>query len=354
MTPRNPKNERIKKQYAEYLKHAEGKSDPTIRQIEKAILRYEMFTKFGEFAKFDQRLAKAFKAHLADADLAKATILSTITALKRFFGWLAGQSGYKSKINLNDIEFLSLSEKEIRAAKAPAERAYPTLNQVAVVVSQMAQATPIEKRNRALIAFTALTGIRDGAMISLKLRHVDTERCLVIQHPRDVATKGSKRIDTFFFPLGEGFKVIALDWIGYLRGELLFGSSDPLFPKTALSHDEHDCFVAESLSREPWANAGPVREIFKAAFAAAGLPNFTPHSFRNMLVQQAYKHCKTPEQFKAWSQNLGHESPLTTFTSYGKIDLRRQGDLLLRREEFDREAPITRREFDQLLKERGL
>ena len=90
MIPRNPKNERIKKQYTEYLKHADGKADLTIRQIEKAILRYETFTKFGDFTKFDQRLAKAFKANLADADLAKATILSTITALKRFFGWLAG------------------------------------------------------------------------------------------------------------------------------------------------------------------------------------------------------------------------------------------------------------------------
>ena len=26
---------------------------------------------------------------------------------------------------------------------------------------------------------------------------------------------------------------------------------------------------------------------------------------------------------KAWSQNLGHENPLTTFTSYGHIDLYR-------------------------------
>jgi len=59
-----------------------------------------------------------------------------------------------------------------------------------------------------------------------------------------------------------------------------------------------------------------------------------------MLVQQAYKHCKTPEQFKAWSQNLGHESPPTTFTSYGKIDLHREGDLLPRREEFDQEAQL--------------
>jgi len=29
--------------------------------------------------------------------------------------------------------------------------------------------------------------------------------------------------------------------------------------------------------------------------------------------------CLGPEEFKAWSQNLGHDNVLTTFTSYGKI-----------------------------------
>jgi hypothetical protein len=28
-----------------------------------------------------------------------------------------------------------------------------------------------------------------------------------------------------------------------------------------------------------------------------------------------------PEEFKAWSQNLGHDGVLTTFSSYGPIDL---------------------------------
>lgn len=354
MIPRNPKNERIKKQYTEYLKHADGKADLTIRQIEKGILRYETFTKFGDFAKFDQKRAMEFKAHLSKSNLAKATILSTVTVLKRFFGWLAGQPGYRSKIKLNAVEFLSLSEKEVRAAKAPGERAYPTLEQVVSVIAQMPQKTPIEKRNRALLAFIAVTGIRDGAVISLKLRHFDVARRLVIQDPRDVATKGSKRIDTFFFPVSDQLSAIVLEWIDYLRDELLCGSNDPLFPKTARSHDEFDCFVAESLSREPWANAGPVRDIFKAAFAAARLPHYTPHSFRNMLVQQAYKQCKTPELLKVWSQNLGHEGVTTTLTSYGKIDLHRQGELLVGGGQLDQEAPITRREIEQMLKNRGL
>jgi len=36
----------------------------------------------------------------------------------------------------------------------------------------------------------------------------------------------------------------------------------------------------------------------------------------------------TPEQFKAWSQNLGHSGVLTTFTSYGTVPDTRQADII--------------------------
>ena len=40
------------------------------------------------------------------------------------------------------------------------------------------------------------------------------------------------------------------------------------------------------------------------------------------------RRCRTPEQFKAWSQNLGHEKVLTTFYSYGEVARVRQGELI--------------------------
>ena len=38
--------------------------------------------------------------------------------------------------------------------------------------------------------------------------------------------------------------------------------------------------------------------------------------------------CRTPEQFKAWSQNLAHENVLTTFSSYGEVSGSRQAELI--------------------------
>ena len=82
------------------------------------------------------------------------------------------------------------------------------------------------------------------------------------------------------------------------------------------------------LSRRGWASDGPAREIFRRAFAAAGLPYYNPHSFRSMLVRHAMSLDLTPEEMKAWSQNLGHANVATTFTSYGAVPLHRQGALI--------------------------
>jgi integrase/recombinase XerD len=42
----------------------------------------------------------------------------------------------------------------------------------------------------------------------------------------------------------------------------------------------------------------------------------------------AYELKLDAEQFKAWSQNLGHENCLTTFSSYGEITPARQAALI--------------------------
>lgn len=354
MSKRNAENERIKLCYFEHLKQADGKSEQTIRQVEKAILRFEESTGFASFKSFDQKQAIRFKAALADAELSLSTVLSTVNALKRFMGWLSLQPGFKSRVRASDIEFLRLSEKDTRAANAPADKPYPTLRMVETVVAQMPDETPIEKRDRTLIAFTAITGIRDGALISLKLKHFDPERKLVLQNPLEVTTKNSKRIDTFLFPLNDSFELIVLDWVRYLRDEQLFADHDPLFPKTAIGHDDNDCFRAAGLSREHWANASPVRAIFNAAFAAVDLPSFTPHRFRDMIVSEAYRRKLPTNELKAWSQNLGHEGLLTTLTSYGKPSLEEQGQLIRKKDPETDNAPLTRSELEAILRGRGL
>jgi len=117
--------------------------------------------------------------------------------------------------------------------------------------------------------------------------------------------------------------------VSYLRDEKLWGNDDPLFPATRVTLGATRQFEAAGLARGHWSTASPIRKIFREAFVSAGLPYFNPHSFRNTLVQLGQNVCRTPEQFKAWSQNLGHEKVLTTFLSYCEVACQRQGEIIL-------------------------
>ncbi|MDA1303018.1 MAG: site-specific integrase, partial [Nitrospirae bacterium] len=150
----------------------------------------------------------------------------------------------------------------------------------------------------------------------------------VFQDAREIRTKNSKTFTTFFFPVGDEIFQIVVEWVTYLKEEKLFGNNDPLFPSTSIILGKTQHFEVGGLTREHWSTATPIRTIFREAFTNAGLPYFNPHSFRNTLVRLGEKVCQTPEAFKAWSQNLGHEAVLTTFFSYGEVPTRRQGEIL--------------------------
>jgi integrase len=331
----NPDNERIKRAYFTYLVEAQGFSEATLDGVAKAINRFETYTKFRDFKAFHIEKAKGFKVSLAEQmslrtndRLSKATLYATLNALKRFFIWLAGQQGYKSRIAYSDAEYFNLSAKETRVAKARREERVSTLEQIRHLICVMPANTELERRDRALVAFTILTGARDRATASIKLKHIDFDQGRIIQDARQVNTKFSKTFTTWFFPVGDDILQIVLDWVDYLRQEKHWGVDDPLFPAAKIVVGASRHFEVSGLDRKHWGSAGPIRKIFKDAFTSAGLPYFNPHSFRKTLAQLGEKLCRTPEQFKAWSQNLGHEKVLTTFSSYGEVAADRQREII--------------------------
>lgn len=335
MIKHNAANERIKRDYFVFLKEAKRYSEPTVDATAKALSRFEAYNKHRDFKAFHYEQAVAFKRHLAEQKgqqsgekLSKSTMHATLNGLKRFFQWLALQPGYKSRIQYSDAEYFNLSDKDTRIATAKREQRFPTMEQVKYVISRMPADTEIERRNRALVAFTLVTGARDSAIASMKLKHVDLITGCVSQDAREVKTKFSKTFNTFFFPVGEEIRVIVMGWISYLRDEKLWGNDDPLFPATLVVPGPDRQFEAAGMARGHWRTASPIRSIFRAAFTSAGLPYFNPHSFRNTLAQLGEEVCKTPEDFKAWSQNLGHEKVLTTFLSYGEVACQRQGEII--------------------------
>jgi integrase len=335
MRKHNPTNERIKRQYFTFLKEAKRHSEATVDAVAMALNRFEVYTRYREFKAFHRQQAVGFKQRLAEqksqqsgGNLSKATLNSTLAHLKRFFQWLAGQPGYKSKLQYADAEYFNLSEKDTRIATTRREKRVPSLEQVKHVIANMPFETEIDRRNRALIAFTLLTGARDSAIASLKLKHFDLSANSVYQDARDVKTKFSKSFTTVFFPVGDEIRQIFIDWVVYLEKEKLWGNDDPLFPATRVALGAARQFEADGLERKHWSSAAPIRAIFRDAFEGAGLPYFNPHSFRSTLVRLGEMVCRTAEHFKAWSQNLGHEEVLTTFFSYGQVSNHRQAEII--------------------------
>lgn len=332
---RCPSNERTKRRYLQFLEEVKGRDEASLDAVAKAIERFDDYNQRRDFKKFHIEQARGFKADLMQqrnartgAPLSASTINSTLGMLKAFFVWLAGEPDYRARIKYADAEYFNAPDNLSRVATAHRHRPCPTLGQIRSVLDAMPATTQIERHDRALVAFAILTGARDRAIVSFKLKHIDIEHDLLEQDARDVRTKRAKTFTTWFFPVGDAIQKIVVDWVTFLRTEKGFGPEDPIFPKSRVEPGPDLRFVASGLERAHWANANPVRAMFKEAFQRAGLPYFNPHSFRNTLVQLAYELKLDAEQFKAWSQNLGHEQCLTTFSSYGTLPPHRQAEII--------------------------
>src|SRR5260221_2079676 len=114
MSSHNPDNERIKRRYFAYLREAKRYSEPTVDAVAKALARFEQDTKWRDFKAFHFEQAIAFKRRLSGQEsqatgdiLSKATLNATLTSLKRFFQWLAGQPGYKSRLTYPDADYFN-------------------------------------------------------------------------------------------------------------------------------------------------------------------------------------------------------------------------------------------------------
>lgn len=322
----NPVNEVLKKQYEEALLHGKCRDPKTVRAVWGNLNLFEDFTGHADFKTFNAEQAKAFKAWLEkqknkDGELLSvSTVRSTLNKVREFFEWLAIHPQYIKKIDGRAVQYLRLSDNANRAARTSREKTPPKLEELEKTLKTMPHSSDIEKRDRAIFAFMIITCVRDDALVSLKRKHVNIEEKTVWQDPKLVRTKGRKGIITRFvsqvMPLAEE---IVLEWLEYADENLEFKPNDPLFPKTLVKPSaESMTFEVQGLSREHWANAGPVREIFKAAFKAVGLPYYNPHLFRKTICKWGLKNL-TQYEYKALSQNLGHEHAMTTYNSYSKL-----------------------------------
>lgn len=361
------KNELIKRKFYEYLKNSKGFSKETIDCYEKAIWRWQEFTKGTDFAKFNKTTAGIFKDFLkakkkanSQENISISYCYDILRYLKIFFEWLSKQVGYKSRINQTDIDYLNLTKKEIRKATQLKDILFPTLDEVKTTIEAIEGKTEVEMRDKALISLVFLTGARISATMTLPMKSFDRKRLVIYQDPAlGVATKFSKKITSSLIPFSYKEPLnYFLEWFDYLEEQRGFKPNNPIFPATKLENRKENISYYNSGKIEPifWKSTSSPRKIFKKRFEQAGIKYYHPHTFRHLWTKEISKLPLTEEQKKAISQSLGHENVGTTFGSYGygKIDESRQIEIIrnINFEEQRKEVKynLSREELKQLAK----
>jgi len=336
MTRHNEENERLKHRYLAWQRDAGGLAEASLDVAAYALHLFEESTGYASFRTFGKAQALHFKVVLESRShphtgrpLNLVTIYGYLGVAVTFFKWLASQRGFRRLITQDSIQYLRLTQKQARAATSTVAKPAATPAQARAIVEAMPGESVCDRRDRAVICLMVLTGVRDGALITLRRKHLLVSGRRLLQDAREVATKRSKSMDTHFFPMGEFYEQHLLDWVEELE-RLGFGPEDPLFPATQLEQDKAQRLFAGGLSKVGWATSGPVRASFRKASQRIGLQGLTPHSLRRTLMIEAYDRNLAGEELKAWSQNLGHDHLATSLNSYGRLSADRQASIIRR------------------------
>jgi integrase/recombinase XerD len=299
-----PKNERIKNKYFKFLQTAKQKHIKSVDQSRKSLIKYEEFSHFADFTVFKPEVAIAFKEYLLmqvskqrGEPFSQHALNSILQNVKDFLEWLSFEPSYKKYIKLTDIAYLKPSLKEMAMVRRQSFVNFASIKELESLVFKLPSETDIQKRDRAIIAFTLLTGVRDGTLKGFKLKHINLEKELLHQDPKEVETKFSKEIYTFFFPVDFRVKQIFVDYYNFLIKEKGFTSEDPLFPKLE-SVVSNECLpLPPVMTKQHYKSTNPIRQVFKEAFIKAEMQYHSPHTFRHSLVAYGEEICRNPEEF---------------------------------------------------------
>jgi integrase len=253
-----------------------------------------------------------------------------VTHVRSFFEWLSGQPGYKSRVRLDDVEYLSLDRKTTFEALEEKIVRFPPLEYVQQLTHSIEPIAEVDRRDRALIALLLLSGMRVMAAATLSVGSFNPDLLEVRQYPSEgVATKRLKATTTYLWRIDPVLVDYVLDWHCYLVKTRLFANTDPLFPCTKVERGkESGLFEYSGVEPVFWRTDGPIRKILRERAELAGLEYFNPHAFRHLTAHLVLPLAKSPEQLQAIKQNFGHKFLATTMDVYGKLMPSRQQEVV--------------------------
>jgi hypothetical protein len=187
----NAENERILREYQDYC----GRDAAETRDARFASIRdFEAFVGLKSLRKVTTADAARYREVLAERGRdggSRSAIAHRASHLRMFFAWLVKQEGYR-QMNHSTADYFVLSRRDMAKAAPTEAPKHLAIDDVARMVGAMPSASLINRRDRAIIAFTCLVGTRASATASLRLGDVDISGRRVVQDGQQVRVKNSK------------------------------------------------------------------------------------------------------------------------------------------------------------------
>ena len=216
------------------------------------------------------------------------------------------------KVKPTWLDTLKISKARLNRAGLP-DREYYSFEETETLCNFIPD-TLIDKRDRASVAMLYLSAMRISALTSIRLQAIDLERMTIYQNPFDgVQTKNNKTMETILLPIDE-LLLIVNEWYGIVVNEL---NNDALWYPT-LSTDGLR-FAKQGMIGDVESRNKSLRDGVRRLCFRAGIRYKSPQKFRRGHGVYAVKNSRNLEEFQAYSQNMGHEDPGTTFKYYSKL-----------------------------------
>lgn len=319
----NPKNEKLKIKYEEYLtKLAKEKVKPDTAKAKLGSIRiYDELNKHEDYKCFDEEHGVAFYEYLRELESGASTRIKHLTNLREFLGWYF-DSTKVTKAKKLALQSLEPTEEDKRLAKRTVYRDIPTDEEIEKLIN-LPITTSFDRMCQALIAFLLITAARISAVATTTLECIDVEKHIYLQDPLGgIKTKRDKYIVTRFMEYDERFVNIVLDWIDLLKTQYGFSPESPLFPKV------RGYLEGEEIKRVFYGDNKDFANLIAKICQKVGIRVYNPHEFRHYAILRALRFVNTGVQIKALSQNVGHNDIDTILEQYANMKPERYVEII--------------------------
>lgn len=290
-------------------------------------LEYACDIQFPNIEKIDMTFANYLESSRNDGKsqrLSPVTIRRNLLEIKDFYKWAVLYKPQKyRKVSTTWLDSLKISKSRMNRAGLP-DREYFSFEET-IKLCDFKPLSLIDQRDRATIALLYLSAMRISAITSLRVNAIDIKNMTIYQRPSEgVHTKNAKEMETILLPI-EILIPILEEW----KEKVIKAVGQNGLWYSVLSTDglrfTDQSMIGSVESRNKSLRDGVMRLCFRA-----GIPYKSPHKFRRGHGVYAVKHSNNFEEFQAYSQNMGHEDPGTTFKYYSKLSHNDIRDVILK------------------------